>query len=73
METCSVCGAKSGSVVVVTRTVFLEASDSSGGERLAGDCSLVTDLCLALHLAGGASCRNVRGVDRQAEPDILVI
>lgn len=68
MET--VCGGKSGSVVVVMGTSVLEVSDSSYGEELLWDCSLVTYLCLALHLPVGASCRNIRGVDRQAEVDI---
>lgn len=69
MET--VCGGKSGSVVVVMGTSVLEVSDSSCGEGLLWDCSLGIFLCLALHLAGGASCRSTRGVIRQAELDIL--
>lgn len=67
MET--VCGGKSGSVVVVMGTSVLEGSDSSCVERLLWDCFLVIYLCLVLHLAVGASCRNIRGVDRQAEVD----
>ncbi len=69
MET--VCGGKSGNVVVVMGTFVLEGSDSSCGERLLWDCSLVICLCLALHLDAGASCGNIGGVDRQAEVDIL--
>lgn len=67
METCFVCEGKSGNVVVVMGTSVSEVNDSSDGERLIWDYSLVIFLCLAPHLLESASCLNIRGVDRQAE------
>lgn len=54
------CGGENGSVAVAMGTSVLEVSDSSCGGRTIWDCYLVTYLCLALHLAGDASCRNIR-------------
>lgn len=71
VETCFVCEGKSENVAVVMETSVSEASDSSYGERLIWDCSLVISLCLALHLPESASYSNISEVDRQAEPDIL--
>lgn len=71
METCSVCGERSGSVVVEMETSVLEVSDSSCGETMIWDYSLVSDLCLAQHLPAGASCGNIRGVDRVQAIDPL--
>lgn len=58
-----VCGGKNGNVDVVTGTFVLEVSDSSCHDRVLWDCSLVISLCLAPHLAEGASFRNARGMD----------
>lgn len=71
VETCSVCGGKSGSVVVVMETSVSEVSDLACGEQLIWDCSPVIYLCLALPPAVGVSCQNIRGVDKQAELGVL--
>lgn len=44
---------------MVIETFVLKVSDSSCDERMIWDYSLVIYPCLTLHLAGGASCRNI--------------
>lgn len=51
----SVCGGKSGTVVLVMETSVLEVSDSSCGEMMIWDWPPGICLCPALHQLGDAS------------------
>lgn len=51
---------KNGSDAAVTGTSVSEVSDSSCGEGLIWDWSLVIYPCLALDLVEGASCRTIK-------------